>query len=67
MGPLPVSNGTTTVSELNYPYNKGKGYQRIYNQDTDLIADFNYEVGMNVSDLTVLLINGVSILSHYKF
>ena len=60
VGPLPVANGSTTVAPLNYPYNKGRGYQRIYNLDTEALTVFTYTIGASIADLTQLLINGVS-------
>ena len=59
VGPLPISNGSTQVFPLDYPYNKGQGYQRIYDLDLLEIANYNYEVGANVTDLTSKLLNGV--------
>jgi len=64
VGPLPVNNASTTVAPLDYIYNKGKGYQRIYDVDTDELAAFTYGIGANVADITQLLVNGVSVLSH---
>ena len=60
IGPLPASNGSTTVAPLNYIYNKGRGYQRIYGSDEEDLAVFSYEVGAKVADITQLLLNGVS-------
>lgn len=64
VGPLPVANGTTTLAPLNAIYNKGKGYQRIYNIDALQIAAFTYQIATGVADLTQLLLNGVSQFLH---
>ncbi len=66
VGPLPVNNGSTTLAPLDYIYNKGKGYQRIYNVDTDELAVFTYGIGSNVADITQLLVNGVSQSLHIR-
>lgn len=60
VGPLPVNNGSTTLAPLDYIYNKGKGYQRIYDVDYIEIATFTYETAAKVADITQLLLNGVS-------
>lgn len=61
VGPLPVKDGFTQVFPLDYPFNKDKGgYQRIYNLDLLAIAQFNFQVGANVTDITQDLLNGVS-------
>ena len=60
VGPLPVTKGSTTVVELNYPYNKGRGYQRLYDLDAAVISAFTYEVTANITDIVQLLLNGVS-------
>lgn len=61
VGPLPIANGSTTVTPLNYIYNKGKGYQRLYNVDLPEITVFLYGVGTKVADITKLLLGGVSV------
>ena len=60
VGPLPATNGTTTVAPLDYIYNKGKGYQRVYDADQDALAVFTYTIGAGVADITQPLLNGVS-------
>ena len=74
VGPLPVSS-KTTVQELNYIYNSGKGKQRIYNQDAAEIAELQYSAGKAVASITQKLLNGVcnplfvqvlQILIHYR-
>ena len=60
VGPLPVSKGSTHVSLLDYPFNKGKGYQRIYDLDYIAIAEYNYKIGTSIKDITKKLLNGVS-------
>lgn len=54
------------LAELNYPYNKGKGYQRVYDQDVAEIAAWTYSVAASIQDLTLLLFNGVSIVNHIQ-
>ena len=60
VGPLPVANGTTTFAKLDHIYNKGKGYQRIYDSDIPALLAFVASVGAKVADITQLLFNGVS-------
>ena len=60
VGPLPVVNGSTTLTQLNSIYNKGKGYIRIYDQDALALSDFGYQVSTSIADITQLLLNGVS-------
>ena len=60
VGPLPITNGTTLCTPLNYIYNKGRGYQRVYNADAEALAIFNGNVGSEVIDITLRLLNGVS-------
>ena len=60
VGPLPVNNGSTTLSTLDFIYNKGKGYQRVYDADKMALAAFNYQIGASVADITQSLLNGVS-------
>ena len=60
VGPLPVNNGTTKLAELNEIYNSGKGYIRVYDQDTAAILAFTYTETASVADLTQKLINCVS-------
>jgi primary-amine oxidase len=55
VGPLPVVSGVTKLEPLNYPYNKGQGWQRNYNPDEDARADFLTEIGNDVSDITMVL------------
>ena len=45
---------------MNYIYNKGRGYQRLYDVDRLEIAAFWYEVGAKVADITQRLLGGVS-------
>ena len=61
VGPLPINNGTSTVAQLDYLYNKGRGYQRIYNVDAETMAAFTYTVAARISDITQQLLNGVSV------
>ncbi|OCL04443.1 amine oxidase catalytic domain-containing protein [Glonium stellatum] len=58
VGPLPVTNGTTSCTPLNYIYNKGRGYQRVYNADAEALAAFNGKIGSEVLDITLQLLNG---------
>ena len=69
VGPLPVANGTTTVTPLDDLYNKGKAYQRIYAADADIptLIAFTYSVSTAVADLTQLLLNGVSLFFSILF
>lgn len=62
IGPLPVSN-QTTLQPLNYPYNKGVGYQRIYNADPDLYNEFLVNISASVEDILMTMMNGVSLTS----
>jgi primary-amine oxidase len=59
VGPLPVITGKTTATPLDYIYNKGKGYQRLYNVDEVELAMFNYKVGASVQNATLKIFNGV--------
>lgn len=59
VGPLPITN-QSTVSELNYIYNSGRGRQRIYNADAVSIAQFQYKIATQVANITQRLLNGVS-------
>lgn len=63
VGPLPIINGNTTYSPLNYIYNKGQGYQRVYDIDEDALDEFMGEVGASVAYITLDLFNGVSLKS----
>lgn len=62
VGPLPVTNGSTTLVPLDYLYNKGKAYQRLYASDADIpeLIAFTYQIATSVADITQLLLNGVS-------
>ena len=60
VGPLPVANGSTVLAPLDHIYNKGKGYQRIYDLDNVELAVFNYGIGTSIADVTQRLLNGVS-------
>ncbi|KAL8725316.1 MAG: hypothetical protein Q9181_006455 [Wetmoreana brouardii] len=60
VGPLPVVNGSTTLAPLDYIYNKGKGYQRLHDVDTDAIAAFTYGIGAKLGDITKQLLNGTA-------
>lgn len=62
VGPLPVANAT--LAPLNFIYNKGRGYQRLYDADLEALAAFTYGVGASVADITQPLLNGVSRYSH---
>ena len=48
------------MAPLDYIYNKGKGYQRIYNLDQDELIAFIYGIGASIADITQRLLNGVS-------
>ena len=60
VGPLPVTDGETTIAPLNYIYNKGRGYQRIFDLDADALALYNYKIGASIADITQALLGGVS-------
>lgn len=60
VGPLPVANGSTTLNTLDAIYNKGKGYIRIYDQDSAALLAFSYQISTGVADITQSLLNGVS-------
>ena len=60
VGPLPIANGSTTLAPLDYIYNKGKGYQRIYDLDDEELAVFDYKIGATIADITQRLLKGVS-------
>lgn len=60
VGPLPVVNGSTTVTTLDSIYNKGKGYIRVYDQDTTELVAFSYQISTSIADITQSLLNGVS-------
>jgi primary-amine oxidase len=66
VGPLPAVSGTTQVAPLDSIYNKGRGYQRIYDADMEELALFNYEIGASVANITQALLGGVSITSLRK-
>ncbi|KAK6371693.1 hypothetical protein LTS17_008516 [Exophiala oligosperma] len=57
VGPLPVSN-ETTIQTLDYPYNKGAGYQRIYNADNDAYNQFLVNISASVEDILMKMFNG---------
>lgn len=58
VGPLPVA--TAKLAPLDSIYNKGRGYQRIYDVDKEALAAFTYGIGASVADITQPLLNGVS-------
>ena len=59
VGPLPITQ-QSTVTPLSYIYNSGgKGKQYIYNADAVSIAEFQYQVGTQVANITKKLLNGV--------
>ncbi|KAL8639331.1 MAG: hypothetical protein Q9228_003623 [Teloschistes exilis] len=61
VGPLPVAAGKTTVAPLDYIFNKGRGYQRLYNVDTDTLTAFAYGyASTNLSDISQQLLNGTA-------
>lgn len=60
VGPLPVANRSTALAPLDHIYNKGKGYQRIYDLDSEELAIFLYGIGASIADITQRLLNGVS-------
>lgn len=63
VGPLPVVNGSTTLTTLDSIYNKGKGYIRVYDQDTTALLAFTYQISTSIADITQLLLNGVSLFA----
>ena len=60
VGPLPVVNGSTTLASLDSIYNKGKGYIRVYDQDSVALVAFSYQISTGIADITQSLLNGVS-------
>lgn len=62
VGPLPLVNGSITVQPLNYIYNKGRGYSRIYDVDEDAIYGWIGEIGAQVANITMELCGGVSFI-----
>ena len=58
VGPLPVA--TAKLAPLDSIYNKGKGYQRLYDADKEALAAFTYGIGAGIADSTQPLLNGVS-------
>lgn len=60
VGPLPVVNGTAKLAPLDYIYNKGRGYTRLYDVDSAAIAAFATGIGASIADITGRLFNGVS-------
>ena len=60
VGPLPVVNGSTTLASLDSIYNKGKGYIRVYDQDSVALVTFSYQISTGIADITQSLLNGVS-------
>ena len=60
VGPLPVINGSTTLTSLDSIYNKGKGYIRVYDQDSVALIKFSYQISTGIADITQSLLNGVS-------
>ncbi|KAL8685663.1 MAG: hypothetical protein Q9218_007622 [Villophora microphyllina] len=61
VGPLPVAAGKTTVAPLDYIFNKGRGYQRLYNVDIDALTAFAYGyAAANISDISQQLLNGTA-------
>ena len=59
VGPLPVNNRSTIVTELNYVYTKGRGRQRVYDADVDLLGAYPYEIAASIANITRKLLNGV--------
>ena len=60
VGPLPVTNGTTSVQPLNYIFNKGEGRFNAYGIDTTALLAYLIQVAGEVSDITQRLFNAVS-------
>ncbi|KAI4252160.1 MAG: hypothetical protein LQ352_004444, partial [Teloschistes flavicans] len=61
VGPLPVAAGKTTVAPLDSIFNKGRGYQRLYNVDTEALTAFSYGyTSTNISDISQQLLNGTA-------
>jgi len=61
VGPLPVQEGSTQYEELNYMFTSGRGRTNVYNADSEAIAAFNLEVGVDIQNITNKLLNGVRI------
>ncbi|KAK0321282.1 hypothetical protein LTR82_007734 [Friedmanniomyces endolithicus] len=62
VGPLPVTNGTTTWQPLEYPYTRKTGGS-IRNLDADsdtMMTDFIYPITANISDITMDLWGGAA-------
>ncbi|KAK1823601.1 hypothetical protein LTR12_002012 [Friedmanniomyces endolithicus] len=62
VGPLPVTNGTTTWQPLEYPYTRKTGGS-IRNLDADsdtIMTDFIYPITANISDITMDLWGGAA-------
>jgi len=62
VGPLPVTNGTTTWQPLEYPYTRKTGGS-IRNLDADsdtMMTDFVYPITANISDITMDLWGGAA-------
>ncbi|KAK0820778.1 hypothetical protein LTR75_001364 [Friedmanniomyces endolithicus] len=62
VGPLPVTNGTTTWQPLEYPYTRKTGGSiRNLDADSDIImTDFIYPITANISDITMDLWGGAA-------
>ncbi|KAL9609939.1 MAG: hypothetical protein Q9167_005335 [Letrouitia subvulpina] len=60
VGPLPLTNRSATVTRLDYPFNKGRGYQRVYDLDVEELTAFTYGVSASIVDITQLLLNGTA-------
>lgn len=52
VGPLPVTNDTK-IEPLNFPYNKGVGYQRNPSADYSLRYEFLTNVTKQIADITL--------------
>ncbi|KAF1812382.1 membrane copper amine oxidase [Eremomyces bilateralis CBS 781.70] len=64
VGPLPISNGTTTIAALEYPYTrKTEGKVRNLDADADeaLYADWLYVIAAEIQDITLDWFGGVAV------
>ncbi|KAL8725493.1 MAG: hypothetical protein Q9166_007313 [cf. Caloplaca sp. 2 TL-2023] len=60
IGPLPIANRSTILAPLDFIYNKGRGFQRLYDVDLEALAAFTAGIGASIADVTQLLLNGTA-------
>ena len=60
VGPRPVVNGTAKLAQLDYIYNKGRGYTRLYDVDLAAIGAFAAGIDASIANIIRQLFNGIS-------